>query len=207
MVARQPVMYKIENLRGQQEGAPPVCSRGSCRPGWAGSGVLSTQDPWGREREQRQGQQDGSWVSPHSGRRPWGRWCPVLAPPARCPTPSAQLRRKATRPAAPWGPVGQAGQTGDTAASVTIAGADTSQTGGAGSRAGEGRTRGLLATGRLRQRSQSRSLSGRAPCCLAASRKASSLASFFWFRASYASLFLMMRWTMRSVVRSFLLST
>lgn len=72
-------------------------------------------------------------------------------------------------------------------------------------------------------------LSGGSSCCFMASRKASSLASFFWFRASYSSLgegrecvrapasgsappalgphlFLMMRWTMRSVVRSLPLS-
>lgn len=47
----------------------------------------------------------------------------------------------------------------------------------------------------------SSSPSGCASCCLMASRKASSLASFFWFRASYSNLFLMIRCTMRSVVR------
>lgn len=75
-----------------------------------------------------------------------------------------------------------------------------------GKQSREGHAPGLLLTGPLRQKSPSLSLSGRDSCCLMASRKASSFASFFWFRASYSSLFLMIRCTMRSVVRSLPLS-
>lgn len=75
-----------------------------------------------------------------------------------------------------------------------------------GKQSREGHAPGLLLTGPLRQKSLLLSLSGRDSCCLMASRKASSFASFFWFRASYSSLFLMIRCTMRSVVRSFPLS-
>lgn len=75
-----------------------------------------------------------------------------------------------------------------------------------GSGAGRAPLRALL-PGPAHQKSPPRSVPGRDSRCLRASRKASSFACFFWFRASYSSLFLMIRCTMMSVVRSFPLST
>lgn len=225
-------MYKIETPSGTAGGGPASLFP-RLLPTWVGrKWGPEYAGPLERAGEQRWGQQDGSRVSPRSGGAPGagGALCSPRLPAARRPLRSSGER--AQGPLQP-GPMGQAGQTGPLQP-PRRRGSPHGPDWRCGEQSGGGPHSRAPADRPLRQRSQSCSLSGRAPCCLAASRKASSLASFFWFRASYASLrartgelcarpgapgsarpaaqhgphlFLMMRWTMRSVVRSFPLST